>query len=54
MIKTFLVLLTTFILEFSFLPSVLAQGRECNDANEGQRIGPYVCRDGDWIRVDRQ
>ena len=49
--KIFYVLLAIFTLNLSFAHSSLAQQVDCNDTNEGRRIGPYECRDGDWVLI---
>ena len=49
--KTTLVTLLLLVFKFSFSHNIMAQPIKCTDANEGQRIGSYVCQDGKWVYV---
>lgn len=51
MMKNFLLLLFILILNLFFQYPSLAKTAECNSENEGKRIGPYECRNGEWIYV---
>lgn len=46
--RSVLIILSLIILNLFFSQTILSQTIDCTSVNEGQRIGPYVCRNGKW------
>ncbi|WP_170428414.1 hypothetical protein [Ruegeria arenilitoris] len=55
--KMFLVLLAVVsLLNLTLFSAAMAQGRQClfdgQVYEDGDRVGPYICADGEWILSD--
>ncbi|MBO9448069.1 hypothetical protein [Ruegeria sp. R14_0] len=55
--KMFLILIAVFsLVSLSLFSAAMAQGRQClfdgQVYEDGDRVGPYVCVDGEWVLSD--